>query len=100
MDGNVTMSWNSVDHTNIAHIGGDLERLAPARFCHDCRALLAETDSEGYVLLDLYDPEGIWAFAIEAGAEYTIRDYTVSIYRDKESGGLSVEVTGHLFCAE
>ena len=32
--------------------------------------------------------------------EMTIRDYTVSIYKDKENDGLSVEVTGHLFGAE
>ena len=64
------------------------------------RALLAEADNEGYALLDMYDLENIRAFAIEDGAEYTIRDYTVSIYKDKENGGLSVEVTGHLFGAE
>lgn len=73
---------------------------APAHFCHDCRALLAETATEGYVLLDLYDLEDIRAFVIEDGAEYTIRDYTVSIYKDKENGGLFVEVTGHLFDEE
>lgn len=100
IDGNATMSWSSEDHTNIAHIGDDLERFAPEHFCHDCRALLAETASEGYALLDLYDLEDIRAFVIEAGAEYTIRDYTVSIYKDKENGGLSVETTGHLFGGE
>lgn len=100
LDGNAAMSWSSEYHTNIAHIGDDLERFAPAHFCHDCRALLAEADNEGYALLDMYDLENIRAFAIEDGAEYTIRDYTVSIYKDKENGGLSVEVTGHLFGAE
>lgn len=97
LDGNATMSWSSEDHTNIAHIGDDLGKLNPALFCHDCRALLAETSSEGYVLLDMYDLENIRAFAIEEGEEHTIRDYTVSIYKDKENGGLSVEVTGQLF---
>ena len=58
------------------------------------------TASEGYVLLDMYDLENIQAFVIEDGAEHSIRDYTVSIYKDKENGGLSVEVTGHLFEAE
>ena len=50
--------------------------------------------------MDLYDLEDIRAFVIEDGAEYTIRDYTVSIYKDKENGGLFVEVTGHLFDEE
>ena len=97
LDGNATMSWSSEDHTNIAHIGDDLGKLDSAHFCHDCRALLAETATEGYALMDLYDLEKIRAFAIERGAEYTIRNYTVSIYKDKENGGLSVVVTGHLF---
>lgn len=100
IDGNATMSWSSVDQTNIARIGDDLGKLDPALFCHDCRALLAETASEGYVLLDMYDLENIQAFVIEDGAEYTIRDYTVAIYKDMENGGLSVEVTGHLFETE
>ena len=91
------MSWSSEDHTNIAHIGDDLGKLDSAHFCHDCRALLAETATEGYALMDLYHLEKIRAFAIERGAEYTIRNYTVSIYKDKENGGLSVVVTGHLF---
>lgn len=42
-----------------------------------------ETVSEGYVLLELYNLEDIRAFAIENGAEYTICDYTVSIYKGK-----------------
>ena len=100
IDGNATMSWSSEDHKNIADIGDRIEKIAPALFCHDCRALLADTATKGYALLDLYDLEDIQAYAVEAGAEYTIRDYTVSIYKDKENDGLKVEVTGHLFGAE
>ena len=100
IDGNATMSWSSEDHKNIADIGENIGKIAPALFCHDCRALLADTATEGYALLDLYDLEDIHAYAVEAGAEYTIRDYTVSIYKDKENDGLKVEVTGHLFGAE
>lgn len=75
-------------------------KIVPALFCHDCRALLADTATEGYALLDLHDLDDIQAYAVEAGAEYTIRDYTVSIYKDKEADNLSVEVTGHLFETE
>lgn len=94
------MSWSSEDHTNIAYIGDDLGKLDPALFCHDCRALLAEKAGGGYVMLYMYDLENIQAFMIEDGAEHTIRDYTVSVYKDKENGGLAVKVTGHLFGAE
>lgn len=97
IDGNATMSWSSEDHKNIAHIGDDLGKFDSSLFCHDCRALLAETASEGYVLLDMYDLENIQAFVIEDGEKHSIRDYTVSIYKDKENDGLKVEVTGHLF---
>ena len=58
---------------------------------------LVWSDKVGYVLLDMYDLENIQAFVIANGAEHTIRDYAVSIYKDKENGGLEVGVTGHLF---
>lgn len=45
----------------------------------------------------MYDLENIQAFVVANGAEHTIRDYSVSIYKDKENGGLEVGVTGHLF---
>ena len=91
------MSWSSKAHSNVAHIGDDFERFIPAHFCHDCRALLAETGTNGYALLDLYDLENIQAFAVKNGAQYTIRDYTVSVCKEGENGGLSIEVTGQLF---
>lgn len=75
LDGNATMSWSSVDHSNIVTIGDDLGKFDPMHFCHDCRTLLTETATKGYALLDLYDLENIQAFAVEAGAEHTIRDY-------------------------
>ena len=53
------------------------------------------TDAEKELLLPKMED-----YAVENGAEYTIRDYTVSIYKDKENGGLKVEVTGHLFGSE
>lgn len=97
LDGSATMSWSSVDHTNMVSIGTNAGKFAPAYFCHDCRALLAETAREGYALLDLYDLGSIQAFVVEDGAEYTIRDYTVSVCKNKDVDGLTVEVIGHLF---
>lgn len=100
LDGNAAMSWSSVDHINIATIGDDLGKFDPTHFCHDCRALLAETATKGYALLDLYNLENIQAFTVEDGKEYTIRDYTVSIYKNKDTDELNIEVNGHLFGAE
>ena len=100
LDENATMSWSSVDHTNTVTIGDDLGKFDPANFCHNCRALLSETQSEGYALLDLYDLDSIQAFPLKNGAEYAIRDYTVSVFKNKDVDGLTVEVIGHLFDAE
>lgn len=62
-----------------------------------CRALLADT-AGGYALADLYNLDGIKTYTVANGVEYTIRDYTISISRREELGGLSLDVTGLLFC--
>lgn len=87
-------------HEYHVALPGEWNPLVPGLFCHDCRKILAETTNRGYVLLDLYDLENIQALAIADGAEYTIRDYTVSVYQREGLQGLSIEVTGHLFGAE
>ena len=71
--------------------------IAPSYFCCDCRTLLAETASTGYVLADLHDLDRIMIYAIKNGAEYTIRDYTVSISTQDEIKCLSIDVNGLLF---
>lgn len=100
LDGNIAMSWSSVDHTNIVTIGATGGTLNPGYFCRDCRVRLVEISNHGYALLNLYDLENIQAFPVESGAEYTIRDYTVSIYENDDVDGLTVEVIGHLFDSE
>ena len=42
----------------------------------------------------------IIVMSVVASGVVGIRDYTVSIYKDKENDGLKVEVVGHLFDAE
>ena len=37
IDDNATMSWSSVDHTNVAHIGEGLAKFNPSHFCRDCQ---------------------------------------------------------------
>ena len=75
-------------------------RIDPALFCHDCRALLADTATEGYVLADLYNSSDITIYAIKDGAKYTIRDYDISISAQEEPDGLSIHVTGLLTAKE
>lgn len=72
------------------------EPIDPAHFCRSCRALLTGTSIDGYVLLDLYDLNRITPYPIVDGAQYTIRDYAVSISEQEGSDGLDVHVTGLL----
>lgn len=71
--------------------------MDPAHFCLRCRALLAETATEGYILVDLYDLEHIRAYQIAPGRDYIIRDYTLSIARETRSDGPTLTVRGLLF---
>jgi hypothetical protein len=72
-----------------------MKRLDGTYFCRDCRAELAEISTEGYVLADLYDAEHFALYPITAGAEYDIREYTVTVSQDEESGRFIVRVTGN-----
>lgn len=53
--------------------------MDPALFCKDCRYLLAQAGIEGYVVVDLYDPEYIRAYPVQTGNAQTIRDYRVTV---------------------
>ena len=72
------------------------DEIDPAYFCRDCRALLTEVSIQGSVLLDLYSRDAIHAYTVEDGANYTIRDYTVSIVKN-EKDHLTITATGHAF---
>mgnify|MGYP001053180403 FL=1 len=74
--------------------------IDPALFCRDCRALLADTATEGYILADLYNLRDMKVYAIKDNVKYTIRDYDISISTRTETGGLSINVTGLLFTSE
>jgi len=93
----VGSSRDSAAQVNITHVPDEYEPLDPANYCYDCRVLLADTAVEGFVLLDMLDPDNIQVYTIENGAEYTIRDYTVSVGKQKGFDGLIITVTGHLF---
>ena len=87
---------DTCSHTSRVEIPGELEPMDMKYFCRDCRALLAQTASEGFVLLDLFDVEEIKAYAVIEGAEHTIRDYAVAVYWDDEVDSLILEVQGQM----
>ena len=89
---------DTCDHSSHVTLPKEREwtQIDPSYFCRSCRTLLADTATEGYVLADLYNLSGITTYAIKDNAKYTIRDYDISISTQKETGGLSVNVTGLL----
>lgn len=88
------------NHTCCVTLPEKESSIDPALFCRDCRALLADTATEGYILVDLYNLREITAYAIKDGTRYMIRDYDISISDQEETGGLSINVTGLLFTSE
>ena len=87
---------DTCSHTSSVEIPAELEPLCMEHFCRDCRAILAQTATEGFVLLDLFGLEDIKAYAVVEGAEYTIRDYAVKVYWNEEVNGLTLEVLGQM----
>lgn len=84
---------DTCDHTCCVTLPETEAPIVPALFCRDCRALLADTATKGYVLVDLYNLSDIAAYTIKDGAKYTIRDYDISISAQEEPSGLSIYVT-------
>lgn len=92
----IVAARNTNTSTCRASLPRKKEPMDPSYFCRDCRALLAEISTEGYILLDLYDLNCIQAYAIASGREYTIRDYTVLIEEKEGTEGLAITVQGNL----
>lgn len=88
------------NHTCCVTLPEKESPIDPALFCRDCRALLADTTTEGYILADLYNLRDMKVYAIKDNVKYTIRDYDISISTRTETGGLSINVTGLLFTSE
>lgn len=91
---------DTCDHTCCVTLPETEAPIEPTLFCRDCRALLADTATKEYVLVDLYNLSDIAVYAIKDGAKYTIRDYDISISAQEEPGGLSIHVTGLLPISE
>lgn len=83
-------------HMSHATLPKETAPIDPSHFCHSCRALLAESTTKGYILMDLYNLNHIQAYPIVSGQQYAIRDYTVSITQEEPSTGPSITVQGHL----
>lgn len=98
--GGLTVMQDTYSRTSSVTLPREQVQMAPSFFCRNCRGLLSEAAREGYVLLDLHDLQHITAYPIAVGAEYEIRDYTVSIWRAEGRHGFDITVQGHLFLDE
>ena len=58
--------------------------------------ILAQTAVEGFVVLDMLDPDAAVVYEIMDGVEYTIRDYTVMIEDSNQFDGYEITTKGHL----
>lgn len=82
-------------HTCQVFLPEERELMNPAHFCKECRLLLAGAGLEGYVILDLHDLDHKLAYPIWTGRHEVIRNYRISVGRQK-NGGWEVCVTGLL----
>ena len=64
-----------------------LERMDYSLYCRNCRALLSTAGTQGYVLLDLHDPDAIAAYPTQVEAKYNINGYFASIEKKELSSG-------------
>ena len=87
---------DTCSHTSTVEIPAELEPMRMEHFCRACRAILAQTAMEGFVLLDIFDLEDIKAYDVVEGAEYTTRDYAVKVFWNEEADGLTLEVLGQM----
>lgn len=65
-----------------------------ALFCDNCKTAIADIQSQGIVLADLYDLERIRYYPIEKGADYSFRDYLINIEEKMDSHQLRIMVMG------
>ena len=71
----------------------DAEKYEEQYFCNECRALLAEFTSDGYVLADLRTPETPVLYSVVIGTEFAVRCYEVSVV-EKDEDELDIVVHG------
>lgn len=95
-----TASRAAESRTNIAYVDRNYDQIDPSLYCFDCRVLLAQTAVEGFVVLDLLDPDTAVVYEIKDGVEYTIRDYTVMIEDSNQFDGYEIVTKGHLWVDE
>ena len=68
--------------------------LKVSNFCLDCRVLLKDHAENGFVLADLYVEDAIDIYPATVGADYTIRDYRITVSETKVRSEMELIVLG------
>lgn len=87
---------DTCSHTCSVDIPMKTDRMVPAFFCSQCRALLKGYEKQGYVLVDVYAEDEISIYPIEVDADYLIRDYRITVTEDAEWERMQLVVHGQV----
>lgn len=72
------------------------EGLNPQYFCKSCRERLAVYANQGYVVVDLKDPEDPIIYEIYAKASFSFRCYNISVHEHKDTKKIEILIIGTL----
>ena len=72
------------------------EGLSLQYFCKECHERLAAYTGQGYVIVDLKEPETPIIYELYANASFFFRCYDISVHDLKEEGKIAIVVVGTL----
>lgn len=81
-------------HTCTVDLPIETKGLKVSHFCLDCRVLLKDHAENGFVLADLYVEDAIDIYPATVGADYTIRDYRITVSEAKVRSEMELIVLG------
>lgn len=85
---------DTCSHTCTVDLPIETKGLKVSHFCLDCRVLLKDHAENGFVLADLYVEDAIDIYPATVGADYTIRDYRITVSETKVRSEMELIVLG------
>lgn len=85
---------DTCSHTCTVDLPIETKGLKGSHFCLDCRVLLKDHAENGFVLADLYVEDAIDIYPATVGADYTIRDYRITVSEAKVRSEMELIVLG------
>lgn len=71
------------------------EKIDQQYFCNSCRDRLATNTINGYVLVDLKEPDEPVVYPTDISASFSVRCYSVSVQANAEKDKYEITITGH-----